>query len=107
MEDVRSIEALDVAERYANGEATGEELGAARVVAKAAADIPARNNAAKASARDAACATLWDPPSTAASVTAKAAAYAVAVYATGDAVRIAEQREQLKILAEFGNPFEN
>ena len=56
MKDQRSVAALDVAERYAKGEATDEELAAAR----------------------------------------DAAAYAA--YA-------AERREQLKVLAEFGNPF--
>ena len=35
-----------------------------------------------------------------------AAAYAAAKAAARDAVEAAERREQLKILAEFGNPFE-
>jgi len=37
MTDPRSIAALDVAERYANGEATDDELSAARDAASAAA----------------------------------------------------------------------
>lgn len=37
MTDARSVTALDVAERYANGEATAEELSAARATARAAA----------------------------------------------------------------------
>lgn len=37
MKDQRSIDVLDVAERYANGEATGDELGAARNAARDAA----------------------------------------------------------------------
>ena len=46
MTDPRSIAALDVAERYAHGEATDEELRAAQVAAGAAADaawVAARN----------------------------------------------------------------
>ena len=37
MTDQRSLDALDVAERYANGQATDEELAAARDAAWAAA----------------------------------------------------------------------
>lgn len=76
MKDQRSIDALDVAERYANGEATEDELTAATEATWAAAD---------AAAEAATCAVLS------------------ATWAAADA---AERREQLKILAEFGNPFE-
>ena len=50
MSDPRSLAALDVAERFANGNATDEELAAAAYAAKAA---------AKAAAYDAARAAAW------------------------------------------------
>ena len=55
MKDPRSINALDVAERFANGDATKEELAAARDAAWDAAGA-----AARAAARDAAGAAAWD-----------------------------------------------
>ena len=56
MKDPRSLKALDVAERYANGEATDKELAAARDAAWAAAGAAAGAAwaAAGAAARDAA-----------------------------------------------------
>ena len=56
MTDPRSLAALDVAERFANGLATSEELDAARAEAWAAADAAwaAAGAAAGAAARDAA-----------------------------------------------------
>ena len=51
MKDERSIAALDVAERYAHGNATYEELAAAMAAAM---------DAAWAAARDAAWAAAWD-----------------------------------------------
>jgi hypothetical protein len=93
MTDERIIKALDAAERYANGEATDDELAAARAAAYAA----------HAAAYAVACA---------AHATASAAAYAAAraacvVHAPAYyAARAAERRAQLEILAEFGNPFE-
>ncbi len=59
MTDQRSLDALDVAERYAHGKATKEELDAARAAAWAAAGAAARDEewaAARAAAWDAA----WD-----------------------------------------------
>jgi len=50
MPDKRSIDALDVAERYANGEATIDELVAARDAAAYAADHDTANAAANAAA---------------------------------------------------------
>jgi hypothetical protein len=70
--DPRSINAIDVAERYANGEATDEELAAAWtavLAAEGAADRAAANAAAWAAARGAAWAAEG-----AASATARAAA---------------------------------
>ena len=61
MTDQRSIAALDVAERHANGDATDQELAAARDAAWAASDAPwaaagawAARDAARAAAGDAA-----------------------------------------------------
>jgi hypothetical protein len=56
MKDQRSIDALDVAERYARGLATDAEIDAARAAARAAADAAA--DAARA-ASDAAWAAAW------------------------------------------------
>jgi len=63
MEDQRSIYALDVAERFANGNATEIELAAARDAARAAAWDAAWDAARAAAwdaARDAARAAAWD-----------------------------------------------
>lgn len=62
MTDQRSRDALDVAERHANGQATDEELAAARDAADAAArdeELPAAWAAAYAAARDAARDAAW------------------------------------------------
>jgi hypothetical protein len=59
MSDPRSLAALDVAERFANGQATDQELTAARDAARDAACAAARD-AACAAARDAACAAARD-----------------------------------------------
>jgi len=61
--DPRSLAALEVAERYANGRATDEELAAARAAARAAAWDAAGAAAwaaTWAAARDAAGAAAWD-----------------------------------------------
>ena len=63
MADQRSVNALDVAERFANGDATEEELEAARAAAGAAAwdaASAAAWDAARAAARDAAGAAARD-----------------------------------------------
>ena len=60
MTDQRSLDALDVAERYANGQATDRELAAACASAWDAAAWDAARDAACASARDAArAAAAW------------------------------------------------
>ena len=61
MKDPRSIAALDVAERHANGEATDEDLAAARSAAwdAEAAAGDAAWSAAEAAARDAARTAAW------------------------------------------------
>jgi len=63
MTDSRSVEALDVAERFANGLATQQELAAARDAAEDAAwdaAWDAVRDAARAAARYAAWAVAWD-----------------------------------------------
>jgi len=72
--DARSVEACNVAERFALGQATTEELDAARAAAWAAARDAARAvawDAARAAAWDAARAAAWD----AARAAARDAAY--------------------------------
>ena len=66
MTDQRSKDALDVAERYANGQATDDELNAARYAAYVAACV---------AARDAACDAACDAAYVAAYVAACDAAY--------------------------------
>ena len=84
MPDQRSINALDVAERYATGEATDDELFAAWSAARDAARGAARD-AASAAARDAADAAAGDAALSAASVAVWDAAW--------DAVRDAQAAE--------------
>ena len=85
MTDPRSLAALDVAERHANGAATDEELDAAWAAAWAAEDAAA-GDAARA-ARDAALSAVWDAAWGAVQDAARAAAR--------DAVR-QNQAEQLR-----------
>ncbi len=72
MEDKRSLKALDVAERFANKEASQDELSAAWAAARAAAGA-------------AAGAAAWDAARAAARAAAWAAAWAAAAAAAGDA----------------------
>lgn len=67
--DTRSIRAIDVAERYANGDTTDEELAATRAAAW---------DAARDAARDADCDTAWAATRAAARDAAWAAAWAAA-----------------------------
>ena len=80
MTDPRSIAALDVAERYANGDATDGELAAASAAAW---------DAARAAARAAA----WDA--------ARAAAWAAARAAAWDAAWDAQTKELRRVCAEI------
>ena len=110
--DKRSLDALDVAERYANGDATDAELtaaaeaaraawaaawstrdaasaarAAARVAAWSARDaVWAARAAARDAARDAASAAAWAAARDAARGDADAAAYTVAAWVVADAV---------------------
>ena len=107
MTDQRSIDALDVAERYANGEATDAELAGALDAAWAAAD--AARGAARAAASDAAYAAMdaasaaraaardaaWDAARDAARAAAEAAAEGAAWAA--DTRQEMKQRQEAKL----------
>ena len=86
MKDQRSINALDVAERYANGEATVDELTAARVAARAA----GAEEAAAATAAWAAARAAWAAEAAAARA-AGAAEAAAARAASADQANIIRQ----------------
>jgi hypothetical protein len=104
MKDERSIKALDVAERFANGLATTEELNAAGAAAWAAAE-DAAEDAARAAARAAAGAAAWAAARAAAGAAAWAAARAAAEDAAEDAARDAArdaQKRELLRLCEAG-----
>jgi len=112
MTDKRSLDALNVAERYAYGNATYEELdaaitaawdaawAAARDAARAAAWAAARaaaRDAAWDAARDAARAAARDAAWDAAWAAARDAARAAAMDAAGDAARDAQEKELRRI----------
>lgn len=80
MTDQRSLDALDVAERYANGNATKDELNAARDAAR---------DAVREAARDAARYAAWDAASASTRAAARYAASASARYAAWDAAKAA------------------
>lgn len=96
MTDSRSIEAIDVAEKFALGEATQEELAAARVAARDAARVAAGDAAwvaaraaARDAARDAAGVAAGVAAWAAAGVAARDAAWAASGDAAWDAARVA------------------
>ena len=96
MKDKRSIDALDVAERFANGQATQAELGAARDAAKAAAWDAAKEAAwaaARAAARDAA---------RAAARAARDAAWNAAWNAARDAAKAAQRDKLIEMVIAEG-----
>jgi len=105
--DKRPREAIAVARRFANGEATREELAAAWAAARDAAWDAARAaawDAAWAAAWDAAWAAAWDAAWDAARAAARAAAWAAAGAAAGavwDAARAAETAWQRERLAQY------
>ena len=108
--DPRSVTACDVAERYANGEATAKELEAAWYTACDAARAAAWDTAWDAAwaaacdaARAAAWAAAWDAAWDAAWAAAWAAASAArdAASAARDAARAAEYTAQVKHLIEM------
>jgi hypothetical protein len=103
MGDPKSIAALDVAERFANGAATQEELDAARDAAWDAA-----RDAARAAAWDAARDAAWDAARDAAWDAARDAAWDAARAAAWDAARAAAWDaawdEQCDIIRNFVKP---
>ena len=108
MTDQRSLDALDVAERYANGEATEAELTAAEAAAAAAAGTAAR--AAMAAASDAAMAAwsaaraaaeaAWWAAAAAAGTAARAAADACEAAGTTRDEMIQRQADELRRICE-------
>ena len=110
--DERSLNALDVSEAYAVGEATKDELSAARYAALDAAWYAARaaaryaaldaaraaaRDAARAAARDAARAAAWYAAEAAARDAARAAAWYAARDAAEAAARDAQQKDFIAI----------
>jgi hypothetical protein len=95
MTDPRSLAALDVAERHANGEATDADLAAAETEARCAAKTEARSaarSAAWAAARAAARAEAWAAAWAAAETEARCAARAEA-WAEARAAQTAKFRQ--------------
>jgi hypothetical protein len=109
MKDQRSIDALDLAERFAHGLATEEELSAAREAARAARATMAAwgsAEAAEAAVRDAAGAAwaaamaAWGSAEAAAEA-AEAAVRDAVMDAARDAARAAQAEEFLRIVGEM------
>ena len=109
MDDRRSVSALDVAERHANGQATDAELAAARAAASWAAAWAAARDAARAAARDDARDAAWAAARDAAGAAARAAAGAAARDAAWDDARdaawddarYAQQSELKRVLSSI------
>jgi hypothetical protein len=94
--DPRSIAACDVAERYANGEATKEELDAARDAA-----LDATCTAACTAAWSAAWAAAWDGARAAAWDGARASAWTAARVSARASARAAARDAQIAHLIEM------
>ena len=107
--DPRSLAALEVAERYENGNATDDDLDAACAAAGDAAWAAARDvarDAARAAARDAARPAARPAALAAARDAARAAAWAAAGPAAGDAAWAAARAAQAHQLRKMIiNPF--
>ena len=103
MTDKRSIDALDVAKRFANGLANGIEFNAARAAAWAASD--AASDAAWSAAGATAGATAWSAARAAAWAASSSAwnatrAARAAWVSAGDATRDAQTNKLIEICAE-------
>lgn len=96
-----SVAALDVAERFANGDATADELAAARNAASDAASDAAWDAASDATwaAAWAASDSAWDSAWDAASAAARAAAWDAS--AARDAAWVAAKDESIKLQAQW------
>ena len=90
--DERSLNALDVSEMYAVGDATSEELSAAWTASRDAARAASRDAALDA-ARDAACAAAW--------AAARAASRDAVLGATREAWEAARDAQQRDFIAIF------
>jgi hypothetical protein len=101
MKDQRSIDALDVAERYANGNATEDELAAARKAAWAAARDATEDELAAAEASE--WAAAWDAAGRAAWDAALAAAWEAARASEREAARASARQAQVEIAIELLN----
>ena len=93
MTDQRSLNALDVAERHANGQATGEELSAAWIAAKDA-EGTVRNAGASQAAQSAAWAAAQAAQAARDAALAIGDAAREAALAIGDAARDAARAVQ-------------
>ena len=104
MTDQRSIDALDVSERFANGQATSGELVAARAAARAAATSDAATSDAAWAAWNAARAAAWAATSDAAWAARDARdARDAASDAASDAARDARDAQKAKLIEICNN----
>ena len=95
----QSVDALDVAERHANGQATDEELHAAYNAAKDAARVAARASAAASAAQVAAWVAAWAAAWAAQDAAGVAAWVAARASAVQDAARDAQTQKFLDVVS--------